>query len=125
MNPTTEQIPTPLTDELNQDHQVGIVEAQLSAPAAYRSMLHHARDLERKLAIANERVKELSEAWNEMRCCDDVPLEQNLAASIANLRKHRDALREDCSNLSNALKPFGSGISYINWGKIKAHLPTE
>lgn len=52
--------------------------------------------LEREL---NEAQKELSEAWNEAHCCDDVILEKPLAKFITNLREHRDQLRARVAEL--------------------------
>lgn len=37
-------------------------------------------------------TKQLTEAVNELHCCDDVPLDGGLAAGIAALRSSRNAL---------------------------------
>lgn len=66
------------------------------------------------------RERSLRKCWTEerndhnrrARICDE--LEHQLLTSAA----HNAKLRE-------ALKPFGSGIDILPWGKIKAHLPVD
>ncbi len=52
-----------------------------------------------RMALDNAKLRplaqELSEAWNEAACCDDIPLDRPLARFIGNLCRERDQLRQD------------------------------
>lgn len=47
---------------------------------------------------------ELDAAWNEIHCCDDVRLDQGLAAAISDLQRLRVAAEEQSGNLLSVLK---------------------
>lgn len=70
--------------------------------------------LETQLSMLRLMGQELSEAWNEAACCDDIPLDRPLAKFIGNLCRQRDALRKAVSLIENKVKQCVSDTAELN-----------
>ena len=64
-------------------------------------------------------AQELSEAWSEAACCDDIPLDRPLSKFIANLRTHRDRLRDELAEAQQWLdaEPDWKNKFMTEWDK--------
>lgn len=59
---------------------------------------------------------ELRAAWNELQCCDDIPLDQGLAAGIGYLQADREELRRDHRKAVDDLCRWRSAIQAMTPG---------
>jgi len=52
--------------------------------------------------LADKRLAELDAAWIEMRCVDDVALDQGLAVAISQLQAHRERLWQRIADMEDS-----------------------